>query len=79
MRFLEDIETDGLDCCRAVVVLGLGVKSKRSFSIVLAALERSLENGTMILYQCLLFNVMHVSTTYVKDSQIMSSYFKCFH
>lgn len=38
------------------------MKSKRSFSLTLAALERSLENGTMILYQFALVNVMVVST-----------------
>lgn len=38
------------------------MKSKRSFSLTLAALERSLENGTMILYQFVLVNVMLVST-----------------
>lgn len=37
------------------------MKSKGSFSLALGTLERSLENGTMILYQFVLVNVMVVS------------------
>lgn len=38
------------------------MKSRRSFSLTLAILERSLENGTMILYHFVLVNVTLVST-----------------
>lgn len=41
------------------------MKLKRSFSLTLAALERGLENGTMILYQFMLVIVMLVSTLYL--------------
>lgn len=38
------------------------MKSKRSFSLAPAALERRLENGTVILYQFVLVKVMVVSS-----------------
>lgn len=38
------------------------MKSKRSFSLTLAALEGSLDNVTKILFQFMLVNVMLVST-----------------
>lgn len=40
-RFCEGIETGGLDCCRAVVVQELDVKSKRCFFLLLDALEEA--------------------------------------